>query len=119
MMNTINNFVPGSLFEQDHLLTLIILRLYVKEWPKCARISKQTDVAQNLIDDFFFLTLSEDHSIGRILIEKKIWGYGSTSWENGSFVWELNERAEAATSSYSAAVDFLQYIYSVLVVKNH
>ena len=33
---------------------------------------------------------------------------------------ELNERAEAATSSSSAAVDFLQiYIYSVLVVKNH
>ena len=52
-MNTINNFVPGSFFEQDHLLNLIILRLYVKEWPKCARISKQTDVAQNLIDDFF------------------------------------------------------------------
>ena len=31
MMNTINNFVPGSFFEQDHLLNLIILRLYVKE----------------------------------------------------------------------------------------
>ena len=52
-MNTINNFVPGSFFEQDHLLNLIILRLYVKEWPKCARISKQTDVAQNLIWFFF------------------------------------------------------------------
>ena len=32
---------------------------------------------------------------------------------------ELNERIEAAVSSYSTAVDFLQYIYSVLVVKNH
>ena len=32
---------------------------------------------------------------------------------------ELNERAEAATSSYSAAVDFLQHIYSVLAAKNH
>ena len=31
---------------------------------------------------------------------------------------ELNERVEAATSSYSAAVDFLQYIYSVLVATN-
>ena len=30
---------------------------------------------------------------------------------------ELNERAETATSSYSAVVDFLQYIYSVLVAK--
>ena len=32
---------------------------------------------------------------------------------------ELKERAEAATSSYSAAVNFLQYIYSLLVTKNH
>ena len=32
---------------------------------------------------------------------------------------ELNERAEAATSSYSATRDFLQYICYVLVAKNH
>ena len=32
---------------------------------------------------------------------------------------ELNERAEAATGSYSAEVDFLQYIYLVLVAKSH
>ena len=32
---------------------------------------------------------------------------------------ELNERAEAATISYPAPVDFLQYIYLVLVAKNH
>ena len=36
---------------------------------------------------------------------------------------ELNERVKAATSSYSAtsffAIEFLQYIYSVLVAKNH
>ena len=32
---------------------------------------------------------------------------------------ELNERAEAASSSYSGALDFLQYIYSVLLAKNH
>ena len=31
---------------------------------------------------------------------------------------ELKERVEAATSSYSAEVDFLQYIYQVLVDKN-
>ena len=31
----------------------------------------------------------------------------------------LNERAEAATYSYSVEVDFLLYIYSVLVAKNH
>ena len=32
---------------------------------------------------------------------------------------EHNERAEAASSSYSAEVEFLQYIYLVLVAKNH
>ena len=32
---------------------------------------------------------------------------------------EINERLEAATGSYSAAVDFSYYIYSVLVTKNH
>ena len=32
---------------------------------------------------------------------------------------ELNERAKAATNSYSVTGDFLQYIYSVPVTKNH
>ena len=32
---------------------------------------------------------------------------------------ELKERAEAATNNYSAAVDFSQHIYSVLVAKNY
>ena len=32
---------------------------------------------------------------------------------------ELNEWAEAATGSYSVTGDFLQYIYSVPVTKNH
>ena len=32
---------------------------------------------------------------------------------------ELNKRAEAATSSYSVTGNFLQYIYSVPVTKNH
>ena len=35
------NFVPGSFFEQDHLLNLIILGVYAKRWPKYARISEQ------------------------------------------------------------------------------
>ena len=35
------NFVLGSFFEQDHLLNLIILGVYAKSWPKCARISIQ------------------------------------------------------------------------------
>ena len=32
---------------------------------------------------------------------------------------ELNERAEAATGSYSVTGNSLQYIYSVLVTKNY
>ena len=32
---------------------------------------------------------------------------------------ELNKRVEVATSSYSVTGDFLQYIYSVPVTKNH
>ena len=32
---------------------------------------------------------------------------------------ELKERVEAATNSYSAAAEFLQYIYLVLAAKNH
>ena len=32
---------------------------------------------------------------------------------------ELNERVEAAISSYSPTGEFLQHIYSVLVAKNH
>ena len=32
---------------------------------------------------------------------------------------ELNERAEAATSSYSVTGDFLQYFYSLPVTNNH
>ena len=48
------NFVPGSFFEQDHLFTLIYLGVYLKRWPKCAYFRTETDVAQNLIDDFFF-----------------------------------------------------------------
>ena len=56
LIYTINiwfNFVLGSFFEQEHLLSLLISGVYAKRWPKCARITK-TDVAQNVMDDFFF-----------------------------------------------------------------
>ena len=39
--------------------------------------------------------------------------------ENKKTEAELNERAEAATSSYSTTSDSLQYIYSVIEAKNH
>ena len=46
-------------------------------------------------------------------------GTGLLSEKTETLHAELHERTEAATSSYSAAVDFLQYTYSVLVAKNH
>ena len=53
------NFVFGSFFEQDHLLNLFNLGVYVKRRPKYARISKQKLRAIPL--EGFWL--------------KKIWGY--------------------------------------------
>ena len=53
-----------------------------------------------------------------VLREEK---YGDTrliSEKAEAFYVELNERAEAATSSYSAPGNFPQHIYSVLVAKN-
>ena len=47
-----------------------------------------------------------------------MWGTGLLSEKTEALHAKLNERAEAATSSFSAAVDFLQYIYSVLVATN-
>ena len=44
---------------------------------------------------------------------------GLLSEETEALNAELNERAEAATSCYSAAADFLQYIYSMLVAQYH
>ena len=43
---------------------------------------------------------------------------GLISEKTETFYVELKERAEAATSSYSAPGDFLQYIYFVLVATN-
>ena len=66
---------------------------------------------------FFFFFLSEDLSIRRILSVKKYGGTGLISEKSGALYVELNERAEAAASSYSAASDFLQHVYSELVTK--
>ena len=45
-------------------------------------------------------------------------GTGLISEKTEALYVELNERAEVATSIYSAPGDFSQYIYSVLVGKN-
>ena len=52
-------------------------------------------------------------------MEKKYGGAGLVSEKTEALYAELNERVEEATSSYSATSEFLQYIYSVLVAKNH
>ena len=49
--------------------------------------------------------------MGRILREKKYGGTGLISEKMEALYTELNKRAEAATSSYSATGDFWQYIY--------
>ena len=51
---------------------------------------------------------------------KKIYGgMGLVSEKTKALYAEPNERVEAATSSYSVTGEFLQYIYSVPVDKNH
>ena len=81
--------------------------------------NRKSDVAQNLIVDFF-LTLTVRGPIHRrTLSERK---YGDTeliSKKTETLYVELNERAEAANSEYSITGNFLEYIYSVLVVKKH
>ena len=54
-----------------------------------------------------------------ILSEKKYGNTGLISEKTEALHVELNVRAEAATGSYSAEVDFLQDIYSVFVAKKH
>ena len=53
------------------------------------------------------------------LREKKICGTVLVFGKTEALFAEPNERVEAATSSYSATGEFLQYIYSMLVDKNH
>ena len=54
-----------------------------------------------------------------MLSEKKYGGTGLILGKTEVLYAELNERAEAATGSYSVTGDSLQYIYSVPVSKNH
>ena len=52
-------------------------------------------------------------------MKKKYGGSGLLSPKTEALYAEPNKRAEAAISSYFATGDFLQYIYPVLVAKNH
>ena len=68
----------------------------------CTYFKTETNEAQNPIDYFF----------------SNFEGTGQLSEKTEALDAELSKREEAATISHSAAVDFLQYIYSVLVAKN-
>ena len=46
-------------------------------------------------------------------------GSGLLSEETEALRAKLNKRVEAASSNYSAVVNFLQYIYLALVAKSH
>ena len=54
-----------------------------------------------------------------MLSEKKYGGTGLISEKTEALYAKLNESAEAATSSYSVSGEFLQYIHSALVAKDH
>ena len=64
----------------------------------CTYLNIKTDVAQNLIDDFF-LTLTIRGPFYRKDFKWKKWGYGLISEKTEVLYIELNERAEAATGS--------------------
>ena len=68
---------------------------------------------------FFWLWLWEDLSIGNILSEKKYRGMWLICEKIEALPAELNKRVEAFTSSYSVAGNFLRYVYSMPVTKNH
>ena len=106
-------------FEQDHLLNLFILGVYAKRWPKCAHISIQK-LTLPKIWLMIFLTLTVRGPFHRQdFMWKKIWSMGLISEKMQVLYAKINKRTDAATSSYSVTGNFLPYIYSVPVAKNH
>ena len=84
----------------------------------CMYFKTKTDVVQNLVDKIF-LTVTVKGPFHRKDFKGKKNGGTALIYEETKVLYvELNERAEAGTSSYSAPGDFSQYIYFVLVAKN-
>ena len=81
----------------------------------------KADVAQNLVDYFFYITLTVRGPFhGNDCKWKKIWGYGVNFWKKPEVLYAKRyERAEAPIGGYLATDVSLQYIYSVPVTKNH
>ena len=75
---------------------------------KCARISK-LKLAQNLFHDFFFLTLTVRGPCHRKDFKRK--KYGDTGLISG--------KSGSSHQQLFCSRQFLQYIYSMLVAKNH
>ena len=73
------------------------------------------------MDDFFFSNFGCQKILPRegFYVKKNMGVRGYFLKKTEALHAELNKRAEAATSSYSAEVDFLQYIYLVLMAENH
>ena len=86
------------------LMFLIISVVYTKKWPKCVRISKLKLMLAKIWSIIIFQTLTArgnvDLSVGIILSEKNYGGTGLISEKTEALYAELNERVEAATSSY-------------------
>ena len=100
-INTWFNFMVGSFFGQDHLINLFILGVYAKRWPKCARISIQKLMQPKIWSITFFLNLTVRGTFHRKdfkLKKKRNTGLISEKKTEALYA-ELNERAEAATSS--------------------
>ena len=107
------NFAFGSFYEQDHL------GVYPKRLPKWPKFQHKNWCSPKSDWWFFFLPLTVRWPFHRKYFKwKEIRGYGLISEKMEALCAKLNERAEAATSSYSVKGDFLQYIYLVAVTKN-
>ena len=92
-------------------IKLNYLGVYAKRWPKCALTLKQKLMYPKIWLMIFFLTFPVGRHFHRkdFKWKKKDGGTGLVSEKMEALHAELNERAEAATSTYSA----------VLVAKNY
>ena len=73
----------------------------------CTYFKSETDLSQNLIHDFFFQSLTVGGPFhGKDFIGGKYGWTGLLSVKTELLYKKLNERVEAATSSYSETGDF-------------
>ena len=84
----------------------------------CTCFNTKTDIAENLIDDFFCNFDCQRTFPKEGFYVKKIEGTGLISEKTEVLYAELDKRMEATTCSYSVTGDSLQYVYSVPVTKN-